>query len=181
MIPENMLYFLSEDSIKAHIEYMNTIFSRYMIYEKSIPELQGKTLAHINKMRLNKSDKKNIVSLIKEYRSHKTYFGSFAKNDKPCVEIRKYYSSENDFCYRAVERARREAGGFLYILKDKMGEPFIAHSSELSSAYMSCTPILALDLCEHAYFADYGYNKDEYIRRAVSRLDISRLFIPENS
>ena len=181
MIPENMLYFLTEDSIKGHIEYMNTVFSRYMIYEKSIPELKGKTLSQIVKMRLDKSDKEKIVALLKEYYSHKTYFNSFSKNDKPCKEIKRFYSSENDFCYRAVERARVEDGGFLYILKGRKGSPVIAHTRDMPLLYISYTPILALDLCEHAYFADYGYNKDEYIRRAVSRLDISKLFIPESS
>lgn len=180
MIPENMLCFLTDDSIKSHMEYMNTLFLKYSIYEKSIPEIKGKTPEQIVKMRLDKSDKNKIISLLKEYYSHKTYFNSFAKNDKPCKEIRKFYTSENDFCYRVVERAIAEDGGFLYILKDKKGTPVIAHSRELPYVFISYTPILVLDLCEHAYFADYRFNKDEYIRRAVSRLDISKLFIPES-
>ncbi len=181
MIPENMLYFLTQDSIKKHMEYMDTLFLKYSIYEKSIPDLKGKTPAQISRMRIDKSDKENILSLLKEYHSHKTYFNSFAKNDKPCKEIKRFYSSENDFCYRVVERARAVECGYIYILKDKKGVPVIAHSLDISSAYISCTPILVLDLCEHAYFADYGFNRDEYIRRAVSRLDISKLFIPESS
>ena len=43
MIPENMLCFLTDDSIKSHMEYMNTLFLKYSIYEKSIPEIKGKT------------------------------------------------------------------------------------------------------------------------------------------
>lgn len=181
MIPEKMLLFLTAENLKSHIDYMNTVLARYSIYQKSIPALLGRTPAEICKMKLNKSEKNEILSLLSEYLSHKTYFNSFAENDRPCKQIRRYYSSEDDFCYRVFERARGEHSGFIYIIKDKRGTPNICHSSELPDAYISATPILALDLCEHAYFADYGFNKEEYLRRAVARLDLSKLFLPENT
>lgn len=181
MIPENMLFFLTSESIKNHMEYMNTVYAKFSIYEKSIPSLSGKSINEIVRMRLDKNDKENIISLLKEYHSHKTYFNSFAKNDRPCKEIKRFYTSENDFCYRVIERARAERTGFIYIINDRKGKPFVFHSSEREDVYITVIPTLALDLCEHAYFADYGFNRDEYIRRAVARLDISRLFIQENT
>ena len=35
--------------------------------------------------------------------------------------------------------------------------------------------ILSLDVSEHAYFADYGFRREDYIRAAVSRLDLKRI------
>ncbi len=176
MIPENMLLFLTAENIKSHMDYMNTVFSKYMIYEKSISALSGKTAREISKMRLKSDEKREILSLLTEYLSHKTYFSSFAKNNTRYPEIKKYFTSEDDFCYQVIERARHEADGYIYIIKDKKGAPHIVHSSECRDIYINYTPTLALDLCEHAYFADYGYNRDEYIRRAATRMDISKLF-----
>ncbi len=176
MIPENMLLFLTAENIKNHKEYMNTLFAKYMIYEKSISALKGKTPREISKMRLNREDKFKILSLLTEYLSHKSYFSSFAENNTRCPEIKKYFTSEDDFCYRVIECAKKETGGFVYIINDRNGTPCILHSSECTDIFINYTPVLALDLCEHAYFADYGYDKEEYIRRAAARLDISKLF-----
>ena len=36
-------------------------------------------------------------------------------------------------------------------------------------------PIFAIDLCEHAYMLDYGFSRDEYLRRALGYLDLRKL------
>ena len=36
-------------------------------------------------------------------------------------------------------------------------------------------PRLAIDLCEHAYFIEYGFDKERYLEDLLRHLDLSRL------
>lgn len=174
-----MLVFLTKESISAHIEYMRELGYKHSIWKKSLPSIIGKSPGEISRMNIKREHKKEILDNFIEYLSHKTYFSSFAKNDKPIPNIKAFYSSENALCYEVLEKARAARGDFLYIFSRKGKKPEIVDSDEAPFAYMKETPSLALDIREHAYFQDYGYARDEYLRRAVARLDISRLFYLE--
>lgn len=176
MLPENMLPFLTKESVSLHLEYMKELGYKHSIWKKSLPSIIGKTPAEISRMNIRREHKKEILDNLIEYLSHKTYFSSFAKNDKPIPNIRDFYSSENAFCYEVLEKARVARSDFLYIFSRKGKKPEIVDSAAAPFAYIKEAPTLALDLREHAYFQDYGYARGEYLRRAVARLDISALF-----
>ena len=36
-------------------------------------------------------------------------------------------------------------------------------------------PLVAIDLAEHAYFGDYGFCREEYIKAAILHLDLSKI------
>ena len=38
--------------------------------------------------------------------------------------------------------------------------------------------VRAIDVCEHAYFADYGFDKQRYLISALPYLDITKLTLP---
>ncbi len=169
-----MELFLSRNNILKHKEYANTLLCKHTVMEKSIPKIVGRTPAQIYRMRLSFDTKKEILGNIADYLSHVTFFDSFSKNDTFCPEIKGQFLSENDFCYRALEYAKGVDYGFMYVFKDKKGKIRFASSCN-TLAYISFVPILALDVCEHAYFADYGYERTEYLKRAIARLNISKL------
>ncbi|MBQ8321063.1 MAG: hypothetical protein IJX92_01695 [Clostridia bacterium] len=170
-----MELFLSKDNISKHREYTETLRCKHSVMEKSIPEIAGKTPLEIYRMSLKRSVKCEILPLLINYHSHLTFFDSFAKNDVRHPAIKRYFSSEDDFCYRALEYAKGIEYGFLYVYKDRRGNIKFASSGENNGMYLTTMPLLALDVCEHAYFADYGYRKEEYLKAAVARLDIAKL------
>ena len=172
--------FLSEDTVKLHASHLSDIQLKYSVIKKSIPELNGKTLREIMKMRLGKDVKDDILPLINSIKSHIMYFSSFALNPKPCNEIRRYYSSEAAFLYEMYLVARETPFGFLYISLSDRGTPIALVSDGFSLPSSTSPPRLAIDLCEHAYFLDYHFDKDRYLRACLSHLDISRLFYGEN-
>jgi superoxide dismutase len=108
--------------------------------------------------------------------SHKIYFSSFAENLSPCPKIRKFYPSEDSFCYEVLTLARKYDGGFIYIFSADDREVRVLHSSDTPRVFEREAPTLALDISEHAYFADYGFERDNYLKSAVARLDINKLF-----
>ncbi len=176
MFSPSMLRFLSKESIKAHIEYMNTQKHKNSVIEKSYPTLLGKSPEKLLKMHLPKDAEREVRENCISYLSHKCYFSSFAENDKPCPAVKKYYSSENALLYEVLELAKNSGEGFIYIFAATASPPRIAYSEDCRGVFTKYTPTLALDICEHAYFADYGFNRDLYLRNAVSRLDIAKLF-----
>ena len=170
-----MELFLSKDNILKHREYMDNLRCKHSVMEKSIPEIMGKKPCEIYRMRLKRSVKQEILPLLINYYSHMTFFDSFSKNDVRHPEIKRYFSSEDDFCYRALEYAKGIEYGFLYVYKDRRGNIKFVSSEEPNDIYAVTEPVLALDVCEHVYFADYGYRREEYLKAAIARLDIAKL------
>jgi superoxide dismutase len=167
--------FLSESNVKRHLDYLNTLKLRLSILEKSIPKIKGKELREILSMNIPKSQKEEIIPLSLEILSHKLYFSSFTAEPKPSPTIRKYYFSESGFCYEMLKAAKNYTQGYLYIFKDKRGKPCFNITSAPDLFFFDLTPILLIDLYEHAYFTDYGFEKESYIKGALSRLDLFRL------
>ena len=171
-----MLCFLSRDSILAHIDYMKNLRHKYSIIEKSYPTLSGRDIFKLKGRELPRSVRDEAAELMREYLSHKLYFSSFSENLTPCEKIKKYYTSEDAFCYEVLSLARAFNGGFIYVFSDGGSSPRILHSSKTPRVFEREAPTLALDLSEHAYFADYGFERDNYLKSAVARLDIGKLF-----
>ncbi len=179
MVTENMLLFLSKDSLLEHIEYAKSIRLQISIIEKSYPGIYEKSFREIMNSKIPKECKLELKNKYVEYLSHELYFKSFAKNDKPCPNIKEYFSSENGFCYEMLEFAKKKKCGFVYVVKDRKSGVKILHSSDINTPFLNYTPLLALDLDEHSYFADYGFKREDYLRAAISHLDLSLLFVDE--
>jgi superoxide dismutase len=168
-----MRTFLTEENINVHKEYMKTLHLRHSIVEKSIPEIKGKNIFEIERMRLKKTDREEILSTLSEYLAHEIYFKSFTitQNREPC--IREYYSSEEAFLYEVFIMGMNAKEGFVFIHLNERGKPEIQIcQSGIKTKYL---PKLAIDLCEHAYFLDYRFEKERYLKNALSHLDLSLL------
>ncbi len=155
---------------------MRTLNHKISVIEKSYPALFGKSPEMLLKMHLPRECEREVRELAIDYISHKTYFSSFADNDRPCPAVKKYYSSENALLYEILELAKGSREGFIYIFSSVNSKPVIIHSEKCRDAFIKHSPKLALDICEHAYFSDYGFQRDLYLRNAVARIDIAKLF-----
>lgn len=176
MNDEPLLRFLGEKSILLHKEYLSAERARLSIFEKSVPKIKGCTLSEIYAMRsLCREDKRELLTHLVNIAMHELYFSSFTSAPMPCKEIKEYYSSENAFLYEALLLGKGKRRGFLYFYRDRRGKPVVGYTESGVDVLVSKTPILAVDLCEHAYFLDYGFDSGEYLRRALGFLDIARL------
>ncbi len=169
-----MREFLSEDNLNLHLSHLKNESHRYAILEKSISGLAGLDAREIARSGLKREERSEAIERLSYIESHKNYFDSFAHLTKKCDNVRKHFGSEEKFLYEVFECARYESYGFVYVYLDKRRQPKIEFAKP-SDAYIKFLPILSIDLYEHAYFLDYGFEKEKYLRAAISRLDIEKI------
>ena len=171
---DGMLSFLSEESVNRHKEYMRIQKNRYSVMEKGTPKIKDKSLYEIFRMNLDRREKESFISLKGEILAHDLYFNSFAESYRASGAVRQGHKSESSFLYRLYEEAKEADGGFLIIYKDN-GQINTYAGRDYCKIFIKREPVLAVDICEHAYFCDYGFEKNEYLARALSVLDLSKL------
>lgn len=174
MNPSVLEAFLTKDNIDEHLSHFRTQRLKYSILEKSIPEIKGKTVREIYRMRLKQEIKSEVLPCINSIVCHKIYFSSFCKNPAPCARIREFYISDDSFLYEILELGRRYDCGFILVGYGTHDKPYMTVYQDFSD-YIPEGVVLALDLCEHAYFLDYRFEKERYLKAALARLDRGKL------
>ena len=170
-----MNMFLSEGNVRRHLDHLRTMRLRYSIIEKSLPEIKGRSAEEIIRLGLGREIKDEILSLLWYIRSHECFFDSFTdRTERAKIRLR-HYSSRERLIYDLYTPAKENYHGFLYIYRDRYGVVRYHFTDENDGAFISYQPILAIDLYEHAYFNDYGFNKDAFLKGALEYLDLARL------
>ena len=169
---EGILSFISDEAYTAHLDYVNTMKLKYSILEKSYPIVKGRSLLEIGKQRLPKDVKCEMINLRCEILCHELYFSSFGEKFEFSKTINERFGSVPSFLYNLQKIAMNTPFGFLIIYECR--EEFLIYAgSDYSDILLRYNPILSLDLCEHAYFSDYGFSKDKYVKEALSYLKVS--------
>ena len=55
------------------------------------------------------------------------------------------------------------------------GKVSIKGGGDFLSLCLPYLPLVCIDVCEHAYFLDYGFDKERYLKSALPYLDITKL------
>ena len=166
--------FLSERSIEVHKEYLNNLMLKYKIFEKSYPELSGCDIEGIYKARIPRSEREAAGRLFCEIMAHRIFFSSFASPNTNSMRIKREYGSVAAFLYKICEVCREARSGFLFVYEDK-GKVKLSCTEEYEDIFRYKRVLLAIDICEHSYFLDYGFNKDGYVINASRYLDLSKI------
>lgn len=174
-----MAAFLSGESIREHKEYLDLLKLRFSILRESEPRLDGKDHRQIGKLPIEREIAKEAAGLSAQIAAHELFFDSFSAKRAFCPPIAARYGSENQFLYEVLRAAKEEAKNrseFLIVGRErrKRGDRIRIAGGDLLSAMLSCEPIFAIDLCEHAYFGDYKFDKERYLLRAVSYLNLQK-------
>lgn len=140
--------FLSEENIRRHEEYLNTLRLRLSILEKSDPSV----------IRAGSQMKREESNLIKEIKSHEFFFDSFTQEQRAGHDRERY----EIYC-----RSMEHEYGFLYIYYDR--------GIKTGFDMPRVEKCLCIDLFEHCYFLDYGFKKDKFLKNCISHLDLARL------
>ncbi len=170
-----MLSFVTEESYIAHTEYLNTLRSLCSANEKMTHGLSGiEAEALLTSKRLIRRYPKEITVLA-ECRLHELYFSSFSARTYPNSSLsRKFFGSEAALLTELYRLAGSLPYGFVGVsLKSSI--PRLFATGYYPDVFLDGVPILALDVCEHAYFRDWGYNRAQYLKEALKHLAINRL------
>ena len=115
--------------------------------------------------------------------NHNLYFYNISDkhNNIPVGKIKedidKNFGSFNNFKKEFINSATNLKGsGYTFLVKDKDNKLKIINTSNDDSPYSyNLTPILVLDLWEHAYFLKYKDNKEAYINNFFEILDFEKV------
>lgn len=167
--------FISRTNYELHTEYLRTLKLKMSIFEKSYPDMKGKSCKEIIKLPIKRSEREEAAALKSDILAHELYFSSFSSSNTTSSTIRDAHGSEAAFLYE-LSLAAMDSDGFLFVFKDKQGTPIWKACDEPLELFLSTQmPILALDLSEHAYFFDYFFDKAGYVRSALSHFDLSKI------
>lgn len=161
---------ISDQALNMHKDYLKRLRLKYSVLEKSYPELRGKGIDEIAKMRIR--DREEALNLKCDIALHELYFSSFGEGYQ-CSELaRACFGSEASFLYELFEWCRSHKDDYAVVHINRGKIDFAGGSCDLFIKIRK--PILCVDLCEHAYFLDYGFERDTYLERLLPYLNIGR-------
>lgn len=163
--------FLSERSLSLHKEYLEKLKLQYSILEKSVPLIVGKELSDIQKMRV--PYKEEILSVKCNIICHELFFDSFGAGNQSSKCIRDAFGSEAGFLYKIYESTKNAECCFAFITVMR-GVPRLYLGSPNMILRLP-NIVLVLDLYEHTYFLDYGFDKEEYVRHMLPYLNLNKV------
>ena len=168
--------FLSERNYRMHQEYLENLRCKFSIFEKTYSSLINKDLKGIVNADIPRNEKAISLDLKSEIIVHEVYFSSFDESGEVCENVKKKYGSEASFLYKLYESCMNN-DGFLVVYLNRYKEPDYYVGREYKKIILKNKPLLALDLFEHSYFFDYGFDKKRYVQSALSGLSLSKLKI----
>ena len=173
--------FLSEESIALHREYIRLKRLKYSIIECSVTALQGADILDIYRMKISSRDRRDALDLLSQIRLHELFFSSFSERLYPRSSlVSSTYGSEANFLNLIYKCALDLPHGFVAIYCNG-GRVDVREITDHTDAFRSRVPTLALDVCEHVYFTDYGFDKERYLSSALPYLDLTRLSVTQSA
>ena len=170
---------MSEESIAMHREYLRNKRLRYSIFESSIPTLKGAEIRGVLRMRLKQYDRRDALSLLTEIKLHDLFFSSFSSARFPHSDlVCDGWGNEAAFLNEIFRVGMTLGCGFvcIYFLGARITVRGFVNCLDV---FKFGEPLLALDVFEHAYFMDYGFDKERYLISALPYLDITKITVAD--
>ena len=164
--------FVSEEALRLHKEHLEVLRLKYSVMEKSFPEIKNKSVDQI--MRMRQKYKEEILDVRSKIICHELYFASFGEAYQSSASLRKDYRSEPSFLYELFCAAKDGDDDYIAVFSDK-NKIKIKSLSKSTEILEIPNVLICIDLCEHAYFLDYGFDKKRYISNLLPYLNIAAL------
>ena len=155
-------------------KYLNDINYDY----KDSPEYLAK---HIDILPMENRDE--ILFNLGGYLNHSLYFYNLTnkKKDIP-IEllniINKYFGSFSLFREEFIDMAMEVKGsGYTFLVMDKNNKLRIINTSNQDTPYYyGFTPIMTIDVWEHAYYLKYTYLRKKYLENVFNIIDFDKVY-----
>ena len=167
---------LSEEAIQRHREYTRNLRLKYSILQKSEAMINSLNIRDIPWQKLNLNLAREAFSLLSELSLHECFFASFTEKELLPLPptVREYESAAELLNHLDRLSYTDNDGGFLVVYKSR-GKTVVGRIFPPYRELLTFTPLLAIDLYEHAYFSDYGFDRGRYLVSALSHLNLDLL------
>ena len=165
--------FVSEENLLLHKNYVRDLELKYSILNKSISNLANKNIKDIYYSSFERDIKTEALGLLYEIEMHKLYFSSFS-SDKSYIsseKVKSLYKNEANFLNAIYKYAFKCNHGFVFAYL-KRGKIEIAEGSVERLVWSYSEPKLCLDVCEHSYYGDFGFDKKRYLLSSIPYLKL---------
>lgn len=167
--------YIDAATIKIHFnKHHQTYCDNFNEVLKNYPELQRKSaediLRKLDSIKVKDSDWLKIKNYGGGYVNHNIFWENLnpknKKNSKLIKEIKKKFGSIKNFKIKFNEIAVAHFGsGWVWLVYDENNKLQLYSLSNQDSPYtLGHTPILTLDIWEHAYYLKYQNKKIDYIK-----------------
>lgn len=152
---------------QAYIDKLNGVLEKY-------PDLQGRPveelLSGLNDLKVDEADKKTIQNHGGGHYNH-TLFWQFLdpakqKDELLTKEVAGTFGSVEEFKKQFSDSAAKVFGsGWAWLVRDNKNSKLLIQNmpNQDSPLILGLTPILGLDVWEHAYYLKYQNKRPEYI------------------
>lgn len=181
----SLIPYLSEETLENHYQiYLSNLDKLNQLldsvsydYSYSLKDL----IEHIDSIDLNVRGE--ILYYLSSVLNHTLYFSNISNQKKnfPVKKIEsdivKYYGSYDNFKKEFIKSAMNLKGsGYTFLVVDSNNElKIINTSNEDSPYYYGMTPIIVLDLWEHAYYLQYQTDRLAYIQNFFEVIDFEKI------
>ncbi|MBX4189834.1 superoxide dismutase [Candidatus Parcubacteria bacterium] len=151
---------------QAYIDKLNAALEKY-------PELQDMAvedlLKNLDSLKVEDADRNAIRNHGGGHVNHSLFWKlldpSNQKDESLIAEINSTFGSVDDFKKQFTDAATKVFGsGWAWLVKDQSGKLMIYETGRQDSPYLKgYTPIIGLDVWEHAYYLKYQNRRPEYI------------------
>ena len=173
-----MLPFISEINYLKHREAEQRDALRLSVLEKQLPAIRGRSATEIARLRKLGSEGAMIAELKASLELHRVYFASFSeRKNTPSNAIKHSFGSEAALLNEMYTASMRSRFGFCALVGANSGLKVCASENALD-ILLRGEPLLAVDLCEHVYYGDWGFDKEAYLRAALPHLWLDKISAP---
>lgn len=165
---------ISDGALAMHRERLRTLKLRYSVFEKSYRSLCGCTDDRIRHQKgIPPSELEELLHLKGDILAHELYFSCFFSGNPLCITVPHSAPSPAELKYRIFCNAL-SGEGFFILFADGRGRMDFYSGNSPFPIFERYKALLAIDLCEHAYFYDYGFDKESYLRSALNLINFSK-------
>lgn len=164
MEKDGILLVVSEENLLRHKRHLEEQILRLSVLDSS----DGR----VGTRRMRQSFREERAVLEEDIRCHRRYFASFTERSRLLPPYAPYASAEG-FLYDAFLDMKAAGNAFYFLWRDGRGR--LCHGRSDAGLSLPSDGVLAVDLYEHAYYGDYGFDREGYIKSALSHLNLSLL------
>lgn len=165
----------SDASQRMHRAYLEQQIYRFEALSAHLSLPSPPALSDICALRIAREEKTLLRDLYRDILAHRIFFRSFSERVAPYRDRVKKYRSESAFLYHALNVCRDANAPFCFFFPNRTGQIEMSVCGISEQNAKNAEQVRAIDLCEHAYFTDYGFDRERYLRAALMHLDLATL------